>query len=157
MNKEKLTTTSNKGVELIKKHEGFRSKAYKCPAGVWTIGYGHTLNVKNTDIINLVQGEYFLRQDLTHAENTVKKHLTRLSQNQYDALVSFVFNVGSGNFQTSTLLRKAKVNPNDDKIRYEFSRWNKAKVNGVLTPLLGLTRRRKDEADLYFSRDLCTE
>lgn len=139
--------TSNKGIELIKKHEGFRAKAYKCPADKWTIGYGHTLNVKSTDVITKEQGEYFLRQDVEHAEKEVNKHNLNINQNQFDALVSFVFNLGVGNFSRSTLLRRIKAYPNDITIRREFARWVYA--GGKVLP--GLVTRRKEEADLYFT------
>ncbi len=139
--------TSNKGIELIKKHEGFRAKAYKCPADKWTIGYGHTLNVKSTDVITKEQGEYFLRQDVEHAEKEVNKHNLNINQNQFDALVSFVFNLGVGNFARSTLLRRIKAHPNDITIRREFARWVYA--GGKILP--GLVTRRKEEADLYFT------
>jgi len=139
--------TSNKGIELIKKHEGFRAKAYKCPADKWTIGYGHTLNVKSTDVITKEQGEYFLRQDVEYAEKEVNKHNLNINQNQFDALVSFVFNLGVGNFARSTLLRRIKAHPNDITIRREFARWVYA--GGKILP--GLVKRRKEEADLYFT------
>lgn len=139
--------TSNKGIELIKKHEGFRAKAYKCPADKWTIGYGHTLNVKSTDVITKEQGEYFLRQDVEYAEKEVNKHNLNINQNQFDALVSFVFNLGVGNFSRSTLLRRIKAHPNDITIRREFARWVYA--GGKILP--GLVTRRKEEADLYFT------
>lgn len=139
--------TSDKGIELIKKHEGFRARAYKCPADKWTIGYGHTLNVKSTDVITKEQGEYFLRQDVEHAEKEVNKHNLNINQNQFDALVSFVFNLGVGNFSRSTLLRRIKAYPNDITIRREFARWVYA--GGKILP--GLVTRRKEEADLYFT------
>lgn len=142
-----MKQTSNRGIDFIKGHEGFRAKAYKCPADVWTIGYGHTLNVKSTDVINKSQGEYFLRQDVEHAEREINKHNLKLNQNQFDALVSFVFNLGVGNFAKSTLLRKAKVNTNDPSIRNEFGRWVYA--GGKVLP--GLVKRRNEEADLYFT------
>ena len=104
-------TTSDLGIELIKKHEGFRSKAYRCSANVLTIGFGHTLNVKSTDVITKEQGEYFLRQDVEYAEKEVNKHNLNINQNQFDALVSFVFNLGVGNFARSTLLRRIKAHP----------------------------------------------
>lgn len=144
--------TSDKGIELIKRHEGFRAKAYKCAAGVWTIGYGHTGGVVSGATITERQGEAFLRADLATAERVVNANLPRLRQNQFDALVSLVFNVGSGNFERSTLLRKAKVNANDPSIAAEFRKWNKARVNGVLTVLPGFTRRREDELKLYFEK-----
>ena len=140
--------TSNKGIELIKRHEGFRNKAYKCPADVWTIGYGHTRGVNNGDVITEMEGERFLRQDLAHAEAVVNSQRVDLTQNQFDALVSLVFNIGSGNFTRSTLLRKLKVNANDPTIAYEFSRWRYG--GGKVLP--GLVRRRKDETDLYFKK-----
>lgn len=140
--------TSDKGIDLIKKHEGFRAKAYKCPAGKWTIGYGHTLNVKSTDVISLDEAEYFLKKDVEFAENEVNRHNLNINQNQFDALVSFVFNLGAGNFTRSTLLRKIKSNPNDPTIREEFEKWIYA--DGKV--LNGLVRRRKEEADLYFTK-----
>lgn len=140
-------TTSDLGIELIKKHEGFRSKAYRCSANVLTIGFGHTLNVKSTDVINKEQAEYFLRQDVKSAESDVNREKLNLTQNQFDALVSFVFNLGVGNLKKSTLLRKVKANPNDPTIRAEFERWIYA--GGKV--LNGLVKRRKEEADLYFT------
>ena len=140
--------TSNKGIDLIKKHEGFRPKAYRCSANVLTIGFGHTLNVKSTDVIDKAQAEAFLRQDVEFAEKEVNKHNLNINQNQFDALVSFVFNIGVGNFARSTLLRKIKSNPNDQAIREEFERWIYA--GGKVLP--GLVRRRKEEADLYFTK-----
>lgn len=142
--------TSNKGIELIKRHEGFRANAYKCPAGVWTIGYGHTRGVNNGDVITKEQGERLLRQDLQEAEQAVNSQGLVLNQNQFDALVSFVFNVGVGNFSRSTLLRKLKVNTNDAAISYEFSRWKHG--GGKVLP--GLVKRRKEEAELYFNKQV---
>ena len=140
--------TSDKGIDLIKKNEGFRSKAYRCSANVLTIGFGHTLNVKSTDVIDKAQAEVFLRQDVEFAEKEVNRHNLNINQNQFDALVSFIFNLGVGNFARSTLLRKIKSNPNDPTIRKEFERWIYA--GGKV--LIGLVRRRKDEADLYFTK-----
>lgn len=138
---------SNKGIELIKRHEGLVLKAYRCPADKWTIGYGHTLNVKSTDVINKEQAEYFLRQDVKSAESDVNREKLNLTQNQFDALVSFVFNLGVGNFKKSTLLKKVKANPNDPTIKNELERWIYA--GGKV--LNGLVKRRKEEADLYFT------
>ena len=144
--------TSNKGIELIKRHEGFRSRAYKCPAGVWTIGYGHTGGVKSGDVITEAQAEEFLRSDLLAAETVVKSQRLTLSQNKFDALVSFVFNVGKLNFNRSTLLKKAKVNVNDPSIAAEFRRWKYAMspITGQMEVLPGLVRRREEELKLYF-------
>lgn len=137
---------------MIKKHEGFRPRAYRCPAGVWTIGYGHTGGVKSGDVITAARGEELLREDLAHAERVIDMQCLPLSQNQFDALVSLVFNIGEGNFLRSTLLRKAKRNVNDPAIADEFRKWNKARVSGSLTPLAGLIRRREDELKLYFEK-----
>lgn len=138
--------TSKNGLELIKAHEGLRLQAYKCPAGVWTIGYGHTSTAKQGMTITAQQAEELLRTDLTTAERAVSSHGLGLNQNRFDALVSFVFNVGSGNFARSTLLRKIRTNPADAAIAAEFFKWNKG--GGKVLP--GLVKRRQDEAALYF-------
>jgi lysozyme len=143
--------TSQKGIKMIGEHEGLRLQAYLCPAGIPTIGYGHTKGVKMGQSITQSQADQFLAEDLADAENAVNAQNLRLNQNQFDALVSFVYNVGAGNFQKSTLLTKAKLNPNDATIAAEFDKWNKTRVNGILTPLKGLTNRRKAELKLYFS------
>ena len=140
--------TSRKGIEFIKAHEGLRMDAYLCPAGVPTIGYGHTYNVKIGDRITAGQSERFLIGDLIVAETEVNRYGFDLTQNQFDALVSFVYNIGAGNFRSSTLLKRLKANPNDPDIANQFKRW----VYGGGKVLPGLVRRRKDEAKLYFNR-----
>ena len=139
--------TSRKGIEFIKAHEGLRLDAYLCPAGVPTIGYGHTHGVKMGDRITEEQAEKFLIDDLIVAETEVNRYGFDLTQNQFDALVSFVFNVGVGNFRSSTLLKRLKANPNDPDIANQFKKW--VYVNGKVLP--GLVRRRNDEAKLYFT------
>lgn len=134
------------GINMIKSFEGFKPEAYLCPANVLTIGYGHTKNVKVGQRVTEAQATELLKSDLAHAENVVNSYNLRLTNNQFDALVSFVFNCGEGNFAKSTLLKMIKVNPNSNNIRLEFLKWNK----GGGRVLLGLTRRRKAEADLYF-------
>ena len=141
-------TTSKQGLALIAAHEGLKLKAYLCPAGVPTIGYGHTKGVRMGDTITPDQADKFLREDLADAEKAVNAQGLKINQNQYDALVSFTFNVGVGNFGKSTLLKKVKANTDDPAIRNEFARWNKG--GGKVLP--GLTRRRKDDADLYFKK-----
>lgn len=139
---------SKNGVEFISRHEGCRLAAYKCPAGVWTIGYGHTgPDVVYDLVITQVRALELLGSDLATAENAVSREKLRLSQNQFDALVSFVYNVGTGNFQRSSLLKMLRVNPANLNIRTEFAKHNKA----AGTTLPGLANRRKAEADLYFS------
>lgn len=145
----KIYSTSQNGINLIKRFEGCKLTSYKCPANVWTIGYGHTLNVKPNQKITQQQAEQFLKQDLVKFENCINNiHIKKLNQNKFDALVSFTFNVGIGAFQSSTL-RKKVVNDSDDKnILLEFYKWIYA--NGK--QLAGLKQRRKAEADLYFKK-----
>lgn len=140
---------SKNGIDLIKGFELFVPTAYRCPAGELTIGYGHTgKDVKEGMVITKVQAEELLKKDLEEAENAVNR-LVRASINkhQFDALVSFTFNVGEGNFKKSTLLRKVNRNPNERSIREEFARWTFA--GGKSLP--GLVKRRLSECELYFS------
>lgn len=137
--------TSAEGVDFIKAFEGFMPYAYLCSAGVWTIGYGHTINVKQGDTIIEEDAERLLENDLKTAEQAVTSHVTRnLTQNQFDALVSFVFNCGERAFKRSTL--RKKVNAMDDvAASQQFLRWNKA--GGKVVD--GLTRRRNAEANMF--------
>ena len=141
--------TSPKGIALIKEFEGLRLKAYKCPGGVWTIGYGHTAGVKPGMVITEAQAEEYLKADLIAFERYLNGLGLALNQNQFDALVSFIYNVGTGNFSSSTLLRKVRANPQDNSIMDEFLRWVYSK--GRVLP--GLQRRRLAEMKLYFSND----
>ena len=141
--------TSPKGIALIKKFEGLRLKAYLCPGGVWTIGYGHTAGVKPGMVISEAQAEEFLKADLISFERYLNGLGLALNQNQFDALISLIYNIGIGNFQKSTLLRKARINANDNSIMDEFLRWVYSK--GRVLP--GLQRRRLREMKLYFSNE----
>ena len=141
--------TSPKGIALIKEFEGLRLKAYKCPGGVWTIGYGHIAGVNPEMTITAEQAEKLLMEDLIVIENAVNTQNLSINQNQFDALVSLIYNIGIGNFQKSTLLRKARINANDNSIMDEFLRWVYSK--GRVLP--GLQRRRLREMKLYFSND----
>jgi len=143
----------NKGIPIIRKFEGLKLKAYICPAGVWTIGYGNTFyengsKVQIGDKITLDRADKLLFFIVAKFEAEVKKLVkSSINDNQLGALTSFAFNVGAGNLAKSTLLKKVNANPNDATIRDEFMRWTKAGgkvLNGLLT-------RRKAEADLYFS------
>lgn len=134
------------GIALLKRHEGLKLQAYKCSAGVLTIGYGHTKDVTKGLKITAAQAEEFLKQDMTWAEKAVNNENLQLNQNQFDALVSFVFNVGATAFKNSTLLKMIKVNPNSANIPNEFAKWKLA--GGKIVP--GLSARRKSEAELYF-------
>ena len=139
--------TSQKGIDLIKRFEGFSPTAYLCPAGVWTIGYGHTAGVREGDSVDEDTAEDFLREDLADAEGAVEKYVkVPLKQWQFDALVSFTFNLGAGNLYSSTLLKKVNRNPDDPSIRQEFEKW----VYADGRVLQGLVDRRKAEADMYF-------
>ena len=141
---------SERAYALIRKFEGLRLAAYRCPAGVWTIGYGHTSGVAPGMNITIGQAEELLAQDVAVAEGIVNaERISGLSQCQFDALVSFVFNVGGANFRKSTLLAKAKVNPDDNSIMDEFLRW--VYGGGVVLP--GLQKRRLEEMRLYFAQD----
>lgn len=144
--------TSRRGIELIKRFEGLRLLAYPDAGGIWTIGYGHTGGTKSGDVITETEADRLLSIDLEEAETEINRLNLPLTQNQFDALVSFVFNVGIGNFRKSTLLKKVSANANDPSIRTEFGKWNKVRVNGILKPLRGLTERRAAEADLYFRK-----
>jgi lysozyme len=145
---------SQTGIDLIKTFEGCRLKAYKCSAGVVTIGYGSTYYpnrspIKITDKLNSVQdAEDLLFVTVEEFENNVSAlfYNVTLTQNQFNALVSFAFNLGVGALAKSTLLKKAKLNPNDKTIALEFAKW----VNAGGKKLPGLIRRRKAESDLYF-------
>ena len=136
---------SANGLNLIKQLEGLRLQAYQCSAGVWTIGYGHTTGVLSGDIIDEAQAEVFLREDIVDPEDTVNRLVTvPLGQNQFDALTSFVFNLGSGNFRSSTLLRK--LNAGDyNGAADELLRW----IHAGGKSLPGLVRRRDIERKLF--------
>ena len=146
--------TGINGIELIKKYEGFMSEPYKCPAGVPTIGYGATYypngeRVNMNDVsITKETAELYLMNMLGSYENAVNRYVqVTLTQNQFDALVSFAYNLGNGSLQKSTLLKRVNTNPCDSDITNQFNRWVKA---GGKT-LRGLVKRRKEEAKLYFS------
>ena len=128
----------------MKQFEGFEAKAYKCPAGVWTIGYGHTLNVKPNDVITEAQASTLLEEELQDYAAKVAKIVPTANQNQFDALVSFAYNLGVNALGTSTLLKKHLAG--DYKgAQTEFLRWDKA-AGKVLA---GLTKRRQQESALY--------
>ena len=136
---------SNNGKKLIKKHEGCRLKAYKCPRGVWTIGYGHTNNVKPDDVITQDEAEELLKRDLKVHEDNVKRVVKiALTQNQFDALVSFEYNVGYGAFANSTLLKLLNAG-NYNGASKQFERW----VYAGDRVLEGLVKRRKEEKGLF--------
>ena len=136
--------------ELIKQSERLRLKAYLCPAGIWTIGYGHTSGVSPNSFITIQEADEYLHRDVATIEMQLNKLNLSLRQCQWDAIVSFVFNVGIGNFKASTLLAKIRINPDDNSIIDEFLRWVYA--NGKV--IRGLQKRRLTEMKLYFSDKL---
>ena len=149
----KATKLSLKGLELLKKFEGLSLKPYLCPAGIGTIGYGNTYypngsKVKMTDpAITQSQADQYLLFLMPPYEKAVDSFCRDdINQNQFDALVSLAYNIGVGNLQKSTLIKKVNLNPNDPTIKAEFLKWNK----GAGKVLAGLTKRRQAEADLYF-------
>jgi lysozyme len=137
--------TGTKGIELIKHFEGCELEAYNCAAGVWTIGYGHIKGVTPESVITQEQAEQMLVEELNEYEGYINDMVTTpLSQNQFDALVSWVYNLGGGNLKASTLLKV--LNSGDfNGVPAQLMRWNKA--GGKV--LEGLTRRRQAEADLF--------
>ena len=150
----KITKIASKGLDLIKSFEGLKLKPYLCSANVPTIGYGNTfyenkakVTLKDSSITEQRAVE-LLAWSLKGFEQYVDSYcVDTITQNQFDALVSFCYNLGPANLKSSTLLKKVNANPNDPTIRAEFLKWNKAGGRA----LAGLTRRRTAEADLYFS------
>lgn len=150
----KITSTGKKGLDLIKKFEGLKLKPYLCSAGVPTIGYGNTFyeDGKKVTLNDSLITEQRASDLLSLTVKTFEKHVDSfcrddINQNQFDALVSFAYNLGPNSLKNSTLLKKVNANPNDPTIRDEFMKWTKA--GGKV--LKGLVERRKSEADLYFS------
>lgn len=139
--------TSEQGIALIKQFEGFSAQPYRCPAGKWTIGYGHLIGVDDTFPAEVSENdaENILKQDIIASEQAVCRLVTvDISQNQFDALVSFTYNLGSGALAQSTLLKLLNLN-NFIGCSSQFPRWDH--VNGV--PMAGLTRRRVAEMVLF--------
>jgi lysozyme len=156
--------TNEKGIHILHEFESCRLKAYKCPAGVWTIGWGNTFYADNTpvkqgDVITQEQADRLFEVILVRFENMARKAITApVTPNQFSAFVSALYNIGPGsagrsglirltNGQPSTLLRKINSNPADPTIRDQFMAW----ISKGSAFENGLRRRRKAEADLYFS------
>lgn len=150
--KQRISAT---GIALVTHFEGFYPRAYKCPAGVWTIGWGHTgLAHRDGTVhpgreITREEGEELLRYDMQVFEEVVRSAVkVPLAQHEFDALVAFSFNVGPGSFHSSTLLRKLNAGDKDGAAK-EFAKWTKAKGK----VLKGLVRRRNAEATLFRGGD----
>lgn len=139
------------GRALVREYEGFRAEAYLCPAGVWTIGYGHTAGVKRGDRVTQEQAEALLTRDLSLAAAVVERLITApLSDNQLAALASFVFNLGHGALAASTL--RKRLNAGDyASVPEELAKWVMAKdpATGLRRRLPGLVKRRAAEAALW--------
>ncbi len=146
---------SEKIKKMIKGWEGCRLTAYRCPAGVLTIGYGHTGSDVTAGMkITQSEADRLFNQDVKRFADKVAPQFAgvTLNNNQFDALVSLSYNIGSLSVKAPTLLRKVKANPNDPTIREEFLKHVNARVNGVLKPLPGLVKRRTAEANHYFGK-----
>lgn len=129
--------------------EGCKLTAYKCPAGVWTIGVGHTKGVKQGQTITKAQAISLLKGDLLPCENYVNNLGVCKTQGEFDSLVDFVFNLGTAALGRSTLLKYIRAKKTEQYIREEFAKWVNA--NGVR--LKGLVIRRQWEADRYFGKE----
>ncbi len=141
--------TSERGIAVIKSFEAFRAVAYLDVAGVPTIGYGTTRGVKLGDTITEPQADARLREELREYEAAVERYASQaITQSQFDALCSFAYNVGIAGMRSSSVL-KAHNRGDYQAAARAFGLWNKARVNGKLVPVAGLTRRRAAEAALY--------
>ena len=138
---------SENAIRVIKRFEGMREEAYLCPAGVWTIGFGHTAGVKKGDKIDMYTATVYLQDDIRKFEDAIDKLVkVKLNKNQFDALVSFVFNVGAGAFEKSTMLKLINSG-NFSLAANEFDKW----VYSKGTKLEGLINRRKAEKELFLA------
>lgn len=139
---------SKQGIEVIKKWEGCKLKAYKCSADVWTIGYGYTQNVDSRMTITESGAIELLKHDLTSFEKQVNNLLIRFNQNQFDAVCSLVFNIGIGRFLKSRLWEKMQKNSDDLSISFEWVEWIRVKGKRKR----GLLLRRLDELQIYYKK-----
>jgi lysozyme len=142
--------TNAAGIALIKSFEGVKLDAYQDVAGIWTIGYGHIKGVTPGMHITPDEAEQTLRDDMAGTESAVENATSAAptSDNNFAAMVALAFNIGNGNYRQSTVLREHLAG-NHAKAADAFLMWNKAKVEGVLQPVAGLTRRRAAERELY--------
>lgn len=137
-------------LDATARFEGLRLKAYRCPAGIWTIGYGHTRGVTPDMVISKATALKWLEADLREAQRVVLNNTKgiQLSQPQLEALTDFVFNIGATKFKLSTLLRKLKAGAPAIEVATEFSRWGFAGK----TRLPGLERRRAWEMNRFMTK-----
>jgi lysozyme len=143
---------NSEGYALIKKFEGCRLKAYKCPANVWTIGFGNTfyengMKVKEGDVITQQRAEELAKFIIDQFAVTIEPFIQKpLNDNQFSACVSLAYNIGTSGFKRSSVFKKLNINPNDPTIADSFKLWNK----GGGKVLAGLVNRREAEIALYF-------
>lgn len=147
---------SDRGLQMIVAFEGLELNAYKCPAGVWTIGVGHTGDVDGVPVgrgmmITQAEAMALLREDVGRFERYVNRQpfAKVLTQGMFDALVSFIFNVGTGAFQTSTMRRKLCVGAPIEEVAAEFGKWVYGTVDGKKVRLAGLVKRREREREVF--------
>jgi lysozyme len=143
---------NSEGYALLKRFEGCVLKAYKCPAGVWTIGFGNTFyedgtKVKEGDVITQKRADELAKFIVEQFANSIREMIKQpLNENQFSACVSLAYNIGTGGFKKSSVLRKLNANPLDASIADSFRLWNK----GGGKVLRGLVSRREAEIQLYF-------
>ncbi|HEX8166437.1 MAG TPA: lysozyme [Beijerinckiaceae bacterium] len=138
------------GLDLIEHFEGLRLDAYQDVAGIWTIGYGHTRGVHPGMVMTKAEAEQALEDDLSTAQTAVENATSdaETTDNQFSAMVSLCFNIGSANFRTSSVLRNHLAGDFQGAAD-AFLLWNKATIHGVRQEVAGLTRRRSAERELY--------
>jgi lysozyme len=150
--------TSQRGIDLITRFEGLVTHAYLCPKGVLTIAYGHTKNVKNGDVITEQQAKNLLKQDLKHFESelnySIEQDHVNLNQNQFDACISFIFNLGFSAFIFSTLYKKLKqkdyAGAGEEFLKWVYITKTDPKTGERFkVKLKGLETRRKAEQELF--------
>lgn len=142
-------TTSSQGKALIKEAEGLRLEAYRCPAGVPTIGWGHTRGVRMGQRITRQQAEDMLAEDVAPIERQLNDLRLNFRQGQFDALVSWIFNLGAGSFRNSTMLRRITADAPDEDITDQMVKW----TYSGRQQLPGLMKRRVAEANLFLGRE----
>lgn len=149
--------TSLIGLYLLQQREGCKLTAYRCQAGILTIGYGHTANVHEGDHITQEQAEQLLRSDVCQAENCLNrmkiKYGIRFNIHEFDALVSFIFNIGVAAFEKSTMYKKLAAGEPKGGIAGEFAKWVMITDKGVKKQSAGLTNRRRSEISQYLDMD----
>jgi lysozyme len=141
----KKMKTSQQGLDLIKEFEGLRLEAYKCPAGVWTVGYGTTKGVKPGMKITEKKAEKLLLEDVKQFETFLNRVRVNFCQECFDAIIDWLYNLGTANFNRSTMRQFIIGDRDDEEITDQLVKW----VNSGGIPLTGLKRRRIAEANLF--------